>query len=146
MKSYVRVNGSPASAVVDVLKKRHSLISGVIVKAWRDAVRSSNLSERAKNRYCKAITPYKKSDVVGAYIKDFVAVLLEKGWKRFDMKPGLLKRHSVRRIPLDEGKTFRTVSHASRPDSWIHPGFRGAQVIGLVKSSVDRLVKQALEG
>lgn len=121
-------------------------ISSEVASLWRSKLMSTHLSSAARRRYGDAITPYSPPRT-GAYLSDFVATLLETGWKRFDMKPGLLGDRKHRVIPLltDGQRRFRSVSVKSLPSSWIHPGFRGAHLAERVRRSIGRLVKEALK-
>ena len=117
-----------------------------VARLWREKVNSSTLSERARRRYADAIVPYGPPKA-GAYVMDSIALLLEKGWKAFDMKPGLLSGRGHRAIPLGIGdgtKTIRTVSSGGGKGAWRHPGFTGAHVAQRVQQSLARLVREAL--
>jgi hypothetical protein len=129
-----RVKGSLAMAVHKKISMNTSKITGIIVKTWKSEVNRSRLSPQARTRYSQAIKPY-HTRFVGAYVRDYVAILLEKGWDSFDMKAGLLKGALTRRIPVNG--VVRTVSAKSKPDSWVHPGFRGA---GAVEKTKKRLL------
>lgn len=137
------VRGSTSDALRRKLRSQSSVLSRAVVAAWGDAVRRSRLSSRAKERYIRSIQPYRQG--VGAYISDKVAALLEKGWERFDMKPGLLRAKSRRAIPLLEGEVIRTVSVNSPAGFWIHPGFDGAKVVDKVQATISAIVARALK-
>lgn len=131
-----------------VLKTRQA-ISDNIATLWRSKVSISFLSRRAKDRYSKAIKPYKATHgKAGAYISEFVANLLETGWKAFDMKPGLLKGLTHRIIPLSDNqggvKAFRSVASSSPSTSWRHPGFKGAKIESRVRKSIGRIVRETV--
>jgi len=146
IKARLSVKGSLMQTISATVRRRRGRVSQAIANAWKQSVNRSSLSARAKARYTKAIVPY-RGVKVGATIRDKVAILLEEGWKAFDMKPGLLAGQFSRVIPLQiQGKTeFRTVSQNSPPSSWRHPGFKGANVVPGVKAMVDRIVKEALK-
>jgi len=143
MRTQLNIKGSIALATKKSLRARQQRMATVVTKFWKDAVMRSELSTRAKKRYSEAITPYKTKP--GAYISDHVAKLLESGWDKFDMKPGLLKGVMSRVVPLGGG-VFRTVSQNSPVDSWIHPGFKGAKVVEKVQRSLAKLIGEATSG
>jgi len=121
------------------------MISFWISDYWQEQVMNTGrISDRAKARYLSAIQPY-RDPKAGAYITDKIAILLEKGWGRFDMKPGLLKGLRWRVIPLRiAGQVqFRTVSENSK--GWIHPGYGGAHVMHRVEREVPKIVQRILQ-
>lgn len=126
-------------------RKMQLQISSGLAQVWRRAIASSALSDRAKRRYETAITPYRPPNA-GAYISDKVSVLLELGWKRFDMKPGLISGKRYESVPIKKGTklAIRKVSKSSPRGSWIHPGYRGAKVLSRVQRSIARIVKEAI--
>lgn len=145
MKVNVRLLGSLRNIVSGRVAKARATTNKGIVMLWRRAVSQSGLSGKAKDRYSRSIVPYKTK--VGAYLDDNVAKLLEAGWKRFDMKKGLLAGRPYRRIPLLVGgkRVVRTVSVNSPASSWVHPGFRGARVADRVTGRLLSVVVGALK-
>jgi len=146
IKAHLSIKGSITQTVRATLRRKRSRASSAIANAWQQAVMRSSISARAKHRYSKAIVPYHGMRV-GATVRDRIAILLEEGWKPFDMKPGLLAGRFSRVVPLRiQGQTkFRTVSRNSPPSSWQHPGYRGAGVVPEVRAMVGRIVKEALK-
>jgi len=140
----LRISGSVGKALKGTVKQRTAKIAMVVARTWQTAVRNSSLSPSAKQRYVSAIQPYKSRP--GAYVKDFVAKLLETGWDSFDMKPGLLKGAESRIIPIKGSNgsvEFRRVSKNSPSSSWIHPGFKGAKVFDRVRERLQLLLGEA---
>lgn len=143
----VKVN-SIRSALSDAIRRKVASVasksSAYVVERWRAQVAASKLSGAARRRYSEDITPYNPPRI-GAYISDKVAILLERGWKSFDMKPGLLAGRLRRVIPLNGGKDLRTVSVKSPSGSWIHPGYEGAHltkgIAGLLRGIVETALK-----
>ena len=138
--------GSFARMVKGKAQRTRGAVSLAIVRLWQSRVEASSvLSGRAKARYKGFITPYAEPKT-GAYIKDRITLLLEHGWKAFDMKPGLLSGRAHRFIPLGgkRGKLSdgRTVSVSS--GGWKHPGYRGAKLESGVKRSIPKLVREIL--
>jgi hypothetical protein len=140
----IKIRGSISAIVNKKLRASSRKLSNAVAKAWTVEVNKSFLSSQAKSRYTKAIKPY--NGLVGAYISDHVAKLLETGFDSFDMKPGFLKGVLYKRIPIN-GKV-RTVSVKSPTSSWIHPGIEGARAIEKTKkklmSRMQALVREAL--
>lgn len=144
MRVQISVVGSLARTAKRALKSR-TQAANAIAQAWKAAVMRSRLSARAKRRYANAIVPYASKP--GAYVKDKIAALLEKGWRAFDMKPGLLRGKLSRVIPLQlpSGTEFRTVSRSSPAGSWQHPGYKGAQVVPDLKNRLQDIVSKAMK-
>jgi hypothetical protein len=121
-------------------------ISFYVSDYWQEQVMSTNrLSDKGKLRYIMNIETYKEPKV-GAYIADKIAILLEKGWGKFDMKPGLLKGLKSRVIPLKRlggGTDFRVVREES--SGWIHPGYGGGHVVHRVKRDIPKIIKGLYE-
>lgn len=143
----ISVKKNVAKLLGRTIAARTQKLSALVTQAWRMGVDESQLSGRAKDRYKKAITPYKSK--AGAYVRDFVASLLETGWRRFDMKPGLLRGAAYRVIPIGGGTgtpTFRAVSTRSSASSWIHPGFHGAKAMEKVSERLQALIREATDG
>jgi hypothetical protein len=140
-------SGSLSSKVRGRVQRTRTYISAAVTALWRAKVQASELSQPAKRRYSDAIEPY-KGQRAGAYISEKVAQLLERGWKGFDMKPGLLGGFRSRAIPLLTGKTqtIRTVSVTSPAGAWRHPGFKGAKLAHRVQRGIKRIVKEAMKG
>lgn len=141
----IGIRGSLSQAVNKRIRASARKVSTIVAKAWMVEVNRSPISNQAKSRYTKAIKPY--NTVMGAYISDYVARLLETGWESFDMKPGFLKATNYARVPVD-GKV-RTVSNKSARSAWIHPGFRGANAIERTKKKLmarmGLLIEEALK-
>ena len=79
------------------------------------------------------------------------ATMIEKGFKSFDMKPGLLKGKSATTskfgvphavIPIANG-VLRTVA-PWQTGKWIHPGYRGAHMLPLVKKYAIKVYREEL--
>lgn len=136
-----KASGSLYKVVKGKVEATRADISANIVKLWKQKVMQSALSGRAKERYIEAIIPY-KSPRAGAYIVDAVVFLLDRGWKRFDMKPGLLRGGRYKRVPLLPG--VRTVSQSSNPNSWIHPGFKGAKIVPKVEKAAKGVIARVI--
>jgi len=131
-----------------ILRRRGAKISAAIAAHWRREVQASAISSRAKSRYLQAIVPYAGNNRIGARLARDVKIvsILEFGFGRFDMKPGLLKKAAYRRVPLLKGKIIRTVSENSKPGSWIHPGVKGAKTLDKVRKAIKDIIKEALGG
>lgn len=143
LRSRIKIKGDVSKFLKEKIRDKRAYLSYVISDTWRRSVRSSRiLSTRGKKRYEGAIKPYKT--VAGAFINDPIVRLLEQGWESFDMRPGLLKGRTKRTIPMQlPGKgetTFRTVKNTSQPNSWRHPGYRGAKVTNRVIKKLKLLV------
>ncbi len=136
-----KASGALHRKIQGKVTRSRRLISAAVVALWRTKIDGSTLSSRAKRRYSRAITAYVPPRA-GAYISEKVAVLLERGWKRFDMAPGLLRGKSYARIPVKGG--VRTVSVHSPTKSWVHPGFAGAKVASRVERGIGKVVKGVL--
>ena len=135
-------SGSLHNVVSGRVNKVRKDISKLIASMWAVTVQSSRLSSRAKARYVGAIEPYSPPRA-GAYVQDKIAQLLETGWKRFDMKPGLLKGKRYSNVPLLEGEV-RTVSPKSKGKSWVHPGFRGARIMHKVERRAAAIIRKMI--
>jgi len=129
--------GTLANRVKGKVDKARAKISMRLFATWRRAINSTGISANAKRRYREALIPYRPPRV-GVYVTDYVAQLIEKGWKSFDMRPGLLKGLLSRAIPIGDSGEIRTVSQASPAGSWKHPGYKGARVH-------DRIKKQTMD-
>lgn len=81
---------------------------------------------------------------------------LDSGYKSFDLKPGLLNARNRRIskngiiytiVPIKERSgeiKFRVVSSKSRPSSWIHPGYRGRNILDKTVDRSNRLIRREL--
>lgn len=150
----VSVRTFAAASLANIIRgkamKTRAEFSRRLMQTWKDQVdRTLRLSDKGKHRYKANIIPYKEPKA-GAYIKDKVTVLLERGWRKFGMKPGLLQGMARRVIPIvtDEGVVFRTVTQDSQ--GWIHPGYGGGHLEHRVRRSVPKILKdlinQAMKG
>lgn len=130
-------------------------ISFFISQMWQDHVMDTGrLSDRGKRHYIRAINMYVPPKV-GVFLSDKIAGFLETGWRKFDMKPGLL--FGIRGLPLmglpsrviplhdrDTGTVkFRTVKEASK--GWIHPGYGGAHLVHRVIKDIPSIIRDVIE-
>jgi hypothetical protein len=68
----------------------------------------------------------------------WLALALEDGIPRFDMKPGFLPGRESRVIRLADGN-FRTVTKL-QTGKWIHPGFEGLKIQEMVKEHISKVL------
>lgn len=103
----------------------------------------------SRNVYVKAID-LQLVDDASFYLKleGFLPYVVDQGGSAYDMKPGLLKGNKYRVIPLNPRRyinmtkptAFATVSVNSKPDSWMHPGFKGKKLSDEVSNELDRTI------
>jgi hypothetical protein len=92
--------------------------------AWRRRATNSSRLNTTKKRYLDAIEVKREGDDITMYLTDELAASLESGQDPYDLKPGFLKGHTHRVVPLVNSRSgetkFRTISAKSSP--WVHPG------------------------
>lgn len=78
----------------------------------------------------------------------FLPFAVEHGTGPFDMKPGFLAGGSPRNIPLNVNRNevfrypqhFARVGAASKSDSWVHPGFKAANIRDAVLNELQNTI------
>lgn len=103
----------------------------------------------SRNAYQKGLD-FEIVDDLSFYLtlEGYIPYSVEMGRNGFDMKPGLLKNAKSRVIPLNVNRyinmtkptVFRTVSVTSRPDSWMHPGWKGKKLSDEVVKELDTAI------
>jgi len=128
-------------AMVDAYRQGLTAFGKELERVWRDKASSELNSTFAA--YMSGLSVRVSNDGVEATLSGWLPVALEAGAKRFDMKPGLLRKRQSRVIPMHDGD-FRTVSVRSPASSWWHPGFEARNIHEDVFDQTDKILQRTL--
>lgn len=138
MKLSFRIHHISQSDVARVNNAISKKIAGLIVENMKQQARHS-LSHMTGLQYVENLTVgMTRSAETPIYLKGWLPLALERGVRRFDMKPGFLSSSKVKTskigtkylvVPIQKGSLisdveFKTVTSKSRRRSWIHPGIK----------------------
>lgn len=109
----------------DAADKAMDELTDDIEWAWRAEV--GRTLDESKEKYLEGFTIERNGWEISVRLEGWLPVALERGGKAFDLKPGFLRGHIYRIIPMGHPTVdrFRTVSINSAPDTWWHPGLEG---------------------
>ena len=145
----LEIDKEALAEVVDYVNTRIDLGMDDLVEEvewnWRRIAASSSELKSTKSKYLDAIEVKREGDEVVLTLNDELISGMEAGTEPYDLKPGFLKGHTHRVIPLvDKGTNnvtrFRTVT-ASSP-GWIHPGFKPLKIVEQVKEEMGSIVTE----